>query len=96
MRNEKNEFGYRLEDLERKMGEKTFGESELNPNWQTWVKVLRLLQETDTIVLLGPATYENSPTLTWLYIYCRILNASYRRDNPIIILDKNQNLYRND
>lgn len=85
------EKGSRFQDLCRKDSSKariTFGESELNPDWQVWVKVLGLIQETETLILVGSTTYEHSPTLTWLHIFAKVLNVSYRRENPMKIIVK--------
>ena len=82
--------GKRFEDLckmdsRKEKGKITFGEKELIPDSQVWVKVLGLIQECDTLVLVGKCEYSASPTMTWLYIIARVLNVSYRRDNPIKI-----------
>lgn len=53
---------------------------------KTCVKLLMLLQECETLELHSEPTYQSDPTATWIYCYVRILNVSWRKDNPIKII----------
>jgi len=49
-------------------------------------KILLMLQEARILEIKGSTTYENCPDLAWLAIYCKVLNYSWRRENPIELI----------